>query len=81
MDPLKIEKGIPIPQRGLKAEGLTQKLMEMEIGDSIKLDTAVMASNAQTRGPRLGLRFTYRKVDGGWRVWLVEKIPKNNRPS
>lgn len=66
---MKIESGIPIPQRG---DGLTALLRRMEIGDSI----FIAGKRPQQVGTQISgakpFRFTTRSVEGGIRVWRTE---------
>jgi hypothetical protein len=59
---LKIEKGIPIPQRG----GVTAKLRGMEVGDSILVSTRPGLDKIQKR---YEVKFTSAKEKGKIRIW------------
>ena len=68
-EPIIIEHDIPIPERAYRRSGLTQKLREMEIGDSIVVSYG--RSNAiPSIAQRLGIHTTREKIGlNRWRVW------------
>ena len=71
MNTLKIEKGIPIPER---LRGRWSRMISgMEVGDSVcgkKNEVQAMQMSARA----LGYKTTWRYVDQGiFRLWLLEK--------
>lgn len=72
----RIEKGVPIPARGLRADSAFP-FMDMEIGDSIEVpaDFAKKArAAAHGFAKREGIRLTCRaQPDGSVRIWRVKK--------
>ena len=70
MDEIKIEKGIPIPERS------KYPFAEMKPGDSIfipgkKANQLSLATHTQKLRAK-GWRFCSRTVDDGARVWRIE---------
>jgi len=74
MDDIKIDKGIPLPQkrtRIIKAYDLYQK---MEVGDSVlikesertKLHDAIRVMEGTSKG-----KLSFRREDNGFRVWRI----------
>lgn len=70
MSNYKIEKNIPVPDRGRRAR---YPFSQMEVGDSVLIAdidrSSQLASYWQHLRPK---RFVSRKVDGGIRVWRLE---------
>lgn len=69
----KIEKGVPIPERGNSAKWapLTSK---MKAGDSVVVETRansamIYLALIRTHGARSAC---VRKCEGGWRVWRIK---------
>lgn len=76
MKPLVIEKGIPIPEvtEGGRPKGEYGRMVEsMGVGDSILFDTPAEACALRSAAQHRGFRTRQRKVENGWRVWLVER--------
>ena len=67
----KIEKNIPISIHG-KSGVWSRLATEMEIGDSILLETRSQAMGLCTSLKRFGYKSTTRTVDKGLRVWKME---------
>ena len=69
-----IEKDIPIPTKnGYKPRTeATRTFMEMDPKDSVKVLRIADLMSMQAAAKRTGRKMTYRKTDGGWRVWRVE---------
>lgn len=69
---MKIDKDIPIPESTAKS----YPFKDMEVGDSIMIENAVMGgkeySQARMHGHRNDKKFTARVVEGGIRIWRVE---------
>lgn len=68
---ISIEKGIPMPKRGGWSK-YSKTIYEMGVGDSVFFTEQKDACNFQKQSRRLGLRMSFRSVDGGWRVWRVK---------
>lgn len=70
---MKIEKNIPIPERGWKRK---YPFGNMDIGDSFLVDadgSNKAISAAKMYGMRHGLKFTSKKQDDGCaRIWRIE---------
>lgn len=65
---IKIEKGIPLPERANSTNRFPFK--DMEIGDSFETDFTSIIPYASRAGKTLNMRFIVRKQDNGkWRVW------------
>lgn len=71
----KIEKNIPISIHG-KSGVWSRLATEMEIGDSILLETRSQAMGLRTSLKRFGYKATTRKVEGGLRVWKLNSQGK-----
>jgi hypothetical protein len=73
---VKIEKNIPIP--GIRGGALTRKypFNEMEVGDSIFVEKRKGLYNpgnaAGNYGKTHGMKFSVRKVEGGFRIWRIK---------
>ena len=74
----KIEKGIPIPEKGsgprYKTHGMQAAFSNMSVGDSM-FSTAprnIVASACGNVTLIKGYYFTSRSVEGGVRVWRIE---------
>ena len=68
----KIEKNIPVSVHG-KSGVWSRLAREMEIGDSILVETRAKAMGLRTALKRFGYKSTTRTVDEGLRVWKMEK--------
>lgn len=68
----KIEKNIPISAHG-KSGRWSILTSEMEIGDSILVETRKKATSICICLKRSGYKPVTRKVNGGIRVWKLEK--------
>jgi len=76
---LKVDKGIPLPQRKRGAGKPYRKLtggkypwLKLQLGDSFLVadrDIGSLTSQANVAGHRYDRKFETRKVDGGVRVW------------
>jgi len=67
---LKVEKGIPIPDKHGKLE--TNLVDGMQVGDSILATNSKEENNVYNAMRRRGMGVTRRKVDGGTRLWRVD---------
>lgn len=67
---LKIDKNIPIPDR-YQTE-VKSFVQDMEIGDSVEVETLSKACTIQTVLRRLGYNSTQRKLENSYRVWRIE---------
>ncbi len=66
----KIEKGIPLPEKGSsKQASLRATLAKMEVGDSVLSTKAVTSGFLYTDSSK---KFATRKVNGGVRVWRIQ---------
>lgn len=77
IDELVIEKGIPLPPRRLSSILVRTLLSKMEVGDSVLLANLTKSVDTTTQpyynaARYLGIRVTYRKVEGGVRIWRVK---------
>lgn len=81
---IKIDKGVDIPRPMKEASGICAALRRMEIGDSFMLPSSLTGSDSKalqsnisaqccqfSRGKKF--KFTVRKVDGGYRVWMISR--------
>ena len=69
---LKIENNVPIPTRAGNSTALTETLTKIAVGDSVFVQDAnqvSVAGCALYAGRKTGRKFTYRTVEGGFRVW------------
>lgn len=68
---MKIENGIPVPQK--KSDSLLGLLRRMEVGDSVLAPKSDYARRVgyQVQVIEKGKRFTTRAVDGGLRIWRI----------
>ena len=71
---LKIEKGIPIPPRtnGVRGKTATSLISEMEVGDSILVDTHNQRTTMIALAHRKGVKVVSRKMNDGYRIWRTE---------
>lgn len=71
---MKIEKGIPIPPKGYVIYGeLRSAILRMSIGDSFIVANERERLNALAAARNAKRYVTTRKVDGGFRIWRVDK--------
>ena len=62
----KIEKNVPMPERG----GSKYPLTDMEVGDSFMSDSRTgLAGAIQAQQRKTDWKFKLRTVEGGFRVW------------
>lgn len=66
-----IEKGVPIPQKNGPRSAVGRTVEQMEVNDSVLVDTVGKAQNLLKAGKVRGRKMTFRKVDGGWRIWRI----------
>ena len=69
----KIEKGIEIPESGSGVPKYPWK--EMEVGDSFFVKNVpynTLHSSTSYAGSRYHMKFSARKVEGGYRIWRIE---------
>ena len=71
----KIEKNIPISIHG-KSGVWSRLAAEMEIGDSVLLETRSQAMGLRTSLKRFGYKAMTRTVEGGLRVWKLNSQGK-----
>lgn len=73
MTQIKIDKDVPLPPRGNMPADI---LAQMDIGDSVFIDSIAQGNNAASRarvyGHRHGKKFAQRQVNGGVRIWRIE---------
>lgn len=69
---MKIESGIPIPDRSNYRTELTRTAGRMECGQSVVVDTDGQVDSIRKWMRRKGRKIVVRKMDGGWRVWRTE---------
>lgn len=70
---MEIESGIPIPKRCSPRTAVSKAATRMKIGESILCETETELGNVIRIIKRLGGHYCQRKMDGGWRVWRIEK--------
>ena len=65
---MKIDKGIPYPARKAK-----YPFNEMDVGDSFFIEAGFDAARSSSAvfGSRNNKKFSFRKVDGGFRCWRI----------
>jgi hypothetical protein len=68
----KIEKNIPLVEHGLSGSW-SRLAKEMQVGDSVLIETRHKATNIANHLRNLGYKPVTRAVDGGVRVWKMEK--------
>jgi uncharacterized protein (DUF2249 family) len=69
---MKIDKSIPIPERGHGT--YTDTFAEMEIGDSLLFEGETQQrvfSRTQHAAKKLGYKFTSQKTAEGTRIWRI----------
>ena len=69
---LQIEKNVPMPINYGNSSTLTTTIAKMEVGDSVFVPDVRqprLASSISYTGKKTGRKFTYRTVEGGFRVW------------
>jgi hypothetical protein len=67
---MKIESGIPIPQRHGAIAAIVR---QMKVGDSVALASTEKANSFRTAAARAGVKITVRKLqDGTFRGWRKE---------
>lgn len=65
-----IERNIPIPPRMYGSKSTKYAFaLQMEVGDSVLVQTRPIASAISNRLKISGYKFATRKVEGGIRVW------------
>jgi len=71
---MEIEKGISIPKAFRGRENKWDKLAnKLEVGDSLFFAVEREFHNARNMLARNGVKITTRKVEGGFRIWCVER--------
>jgi len=71
---MKIEKGISIPKAFRGKENKWDRLAnQLEAGDSIFFAVEREFHNARNMLTHRGVKITTRKIEGGFRIWCVEK--------
>jgi len=69
---MKIERGIPMPERIDRADCPLGALMrEMQIGDSILLDYEIVSAQARSIARGIGIRIIQRLHEGRTRIWRL----------
>jgi hypothetical protein len=67
---LYVESSVPLPD---DRQRLKYPFDDMDVGDSFLLTDPSMVKNARSAAwmysRRHGMKFSCRKVEGGWRVW------------
>lgn len=77
MEEIKIDKGVPIPERTGRPKSKYGRTVEsMEAGDSVFCDTEIEMERYRQAGLHRGFKMKRAKVDGGWRVWVIERKAK-----
>lgn len=74
---IKVDKGIPIPERPRKGGGHKRYRYpwdSMEIGDSFFIEggSATASMNVPSRLIDKGWRFSVRTIEGGVRIWRIK---------
>lgn len=65
---------MPEVSEGGRPKGEYGRVVEsMGTGDSVLCDTEAEACSLRSAAQHRGYRTRQRKVEGGWRVWLVER--------
>ena len=68
---IKVDKGIEIPQPTGRQKRYPFRLMA--VGDSFFSDSKASPMPLASKfGKKHGVKFTSRRVDGGWRIWRIE---------
>ncbi len=67
-DDIQIDKGIPVPARAHPSSRLAAL---MRSGDSALVSNLKDANRLRAAIQREGAKVSYRKVDGGYRVWRL----------
>lgn len=72
MQEIKIEKGVPLPVNKTvnTTRGLTEKLKEMEVGDSL-LWPSYSNSGMSSTAAFLGIKIVTRREGDGRRIWRI----------
>lgn len=70
MNNLKIEKGIPIPER--KPSGFSATFRKMEIGDSVFIPGKTTSDVSSLTTYCRPMKYMGRAEEGGVRVWRIE---------
>jgi len=74
MDDIKIDKGIPLPQKSTRISKAYALYQKMEVGDSVlikesertKLHDAIRVMEGTSKG-----KLSARREDNGFRVWRI----------
>jgi dUTPase len=74
MDDVKIDKGIPLPQKSTRISKAYDLYQKMEVGDSVlikesertKLHDAIRVMEGTSKG-----KLSTRREDNGFRVWRI----------
>ena len=71
---VKIEKGIPLPERKKGQRSPKYPLRALEVGDSFfaPIKPAALATHARRESKATGAKFVVRAEDKGSRVWRKE---------
>ena len=69
---MKIDRGVPITSVSSTRSGKWKNLLlDMEIGDSVLVDTKTETMTIRAAAKVLGMRVTCRKEDNKFRVWRI----------
>ena len=71
MTDIKIETGIPLPEKKNSMKGLNEPLKKLQVGDSF-LWPSLTGSGIAGYASSLGIKVITRKQEGGVRIWRVE---------
>lgn len=66
---MQIESGIPIPPKCANTKPFCETVRSLQVGQSLLCNTERLARIARAALIRAGRKCTWRKVDGGWRLW------------
>ena len=70
---MKIDRGVPITSVSSTRSGKWKDLLlDMEIGDSVLVDTKTETMTIRAAAKVLGMKVTVRGEDDKFRVWRVE---------
>ena len=70
----KIEKGVPMTAPSRDRSGRWKDLLrQMEVGDSVQLESQTQATSIRNTAKRMGLLVRYQQQDdGSFRAWRIE---------
>jgi hypothetical protein len=70
---MKIDRGVPITSASSTRSGKWKDLLlDMEIGDSVLVDTKTETMTIRAAAKGLGMKVTVRGDDNKFRVWRIE---------